>query len=241
MERLQKIIAESGICSRRKAEELIVAGKVFVNGKKVTELGTKASFEDDIKVNGQSLKKEETVVYVFNKPKNVISSTKDEKDRPTVLDYIDEPYRLYPLGRLDFDSSGLLLLTNDGALTQKILHPKYEVEKTYEVTVNKIIDKEKIIKLQNGVKIDNYITAPAKIELKRINENKKTSFLIVKIHEGHNREIRKMFETVGMEVIRLNRIKEANIELGNLRPGEYRKLKPIELVKLKKYLDGMDA
>ena len=125
MERLQKIIAESGICSRRKAEELIVAGKVFVNGKKVTELGTKASFEDDIKVNGQSLKKEETVVYVFNKPKNVISSTKDEKDRPTVLDYIDEPYRLYPLGRLDFDSSGLLLLTNDGALTQKILHTKY--------------------------------------------------------------------------------------------------------------------
>ena len=241
MERLQKIIAESGICSRRKAEELIVAGKVFVNGKKVTELGTKASFEDDIKVNGQSLKKEETVVYVFNKPKNVISSTKDEKDRPTVLDYIDEPYRLYPLGRLDFDSSGLLLLTNDGALTQKILHPKYEVEKTYEVTVNKIIDKEKIIKLQNGVKIDNYITAPAKIELKRINENKKTSFLIVKIHEGHNREIRKMFKTVGMEVIRLNRIKEANIELGNLRPGEYRKLKPIELTKLKKYLDGVNA
>lgn len=240
MERLQKIIAASGICSRRKAEELISSGKVSVNGKKITELGFKASFEDEIKVNGRQIKREECVVYAFNKPKNVISSVSDDRGRETVMDYINEPYRLYPLGRLDFDSSGLLLLTNDGSLTQRILHPKYEVEKTYEVTINKIIDKQTISKLENGVRIENYISAPAKIRLKKINENKKTSFLEVKIHEGKNREIRKMFKTVGMEVIKLHRIQEANIVIGNLKPGEYRKLKPIEVKRLKNYLDGVN-
>ena len=235
---MQKIIAGSGIASRRKAEELILSGKVTVNGKIVKELGTKANFSDDIKVNGSSIKKEEKIVFLFNKPKNVISSCKDDKGRETVLDYINEPYRLYPLGRLDYDSSGLLLLTNDGDLTQKILHPKFEVEKTYDVTINKIIGKEEIVKLQNGVKIDNYISAPCKIKLKNVNENKKISHLTITIHEGKNREIRKMFNTVGADVIKLHRIKEANISLGDLRNGEYRRLKPYELTKLKKYLDG---
>ena len=139
MERLQKIIAASGICSRRKAEQLILDGNVSVNGKIITTLGYKANFSDTILVNGKALKQEEKVVFLFNKPKFVISSTKDEKGRETVLDYIDEPFRLYPLGRLDYDSTGLLLLTNDGALTQSILHPKFEIEKVYEVTINKIL------------------------------------------------------------------------------------------------------
>lgn len=238
MERLQKIIAGSGIASRRKAEELILAGKVSVNGKVVKELGTKANYSDDIRVDGNKLKREESVVFLFNKPKNVISSCKDDKGRKTVLDFIDEPYRLYPLGRLDYDSSGLLLLTNDGALTQKILHPKFEVEKTYDVTVNKIITKEQIIRIQNGVRIENYVSAPCKIKIKNTNENKNTTHLTITIHEGRNREVRKMFQTQGMEVIKLHRIKEANISLGDLKNGEYRRLKPFEYSKLKKYLDG---
>ena len=209
-----------------------------MNGKKIKELGSKANYSDDIKVDGKSIKKEEAVVFLFNKPKNVISSCKDDKGRKTVLDFIDEPYRLYPLGRLDFDSSGLLLLTNDGSLTQKILHPKFEVEKTYDVTINKVISKDTVIKLQNGVKIENYISAPCKIKVKNTNENKNTSHLTITIHEGRNREIRKMFKTQGIEVIKLHRIKEANISLGDLKNGEYRRLKPYELTKLKKYLDG---
>ena len=154
-----------------------------------------------------------------------------------MLDYIDEPFRLYPLGRLDYDSTGLLLLTNDGSLTQSILHPKFEIEKVYEVTINKILPIETIKRLEKGVRIDNYRSAPCKIKVKSRNDNKKTMHLLVTIHEGKNREIRKLFKTADAEVIRLNRIKEANIELGTLRQGEYRKLKPIEVVKLKKYLN----
>lgn len=238
MERLQKLIAESGITSRRKAEQLILDGKVSVNGKIIDKLGFKASIDDEILVDGKPIKKEEKIVFLFNKPKNVISSVKDDKGRKTFKDYVDEPYRLYPLGRLDFDSTGLLLLTNDGELTQRILHPKFNVEKVYEVTIDKILPIEIIKKLEKGVRIDNYKSAPCKIKVKEKNINKHTMHLLVTIHEGKNREIRKLFETVKATVIRLNRVKEANIELGNLRQGEYRKLKPIEVVRLKKYLDN---
>ena len=240
MERLQKIIAQSGYCSRRKAEELILAGKVKVDGVITKELGTKVDYDSKISINGVSIAREEKAVYILNKPKNVISSVSDEKGRETVCDLIDSPYRLYPVGRLDYDSSGLLIMTNDGDLAQNLLHPKYEVEKVYEVTINGLITKAEITRLENGVKIDNYLTAPSKITFIRANENKKTSYLLVTIHEGKNREIRRMFEKFGYKVIRLNRIKEANLELGNLRPGEYRKLKPFELVQLKKYLNGDD-
>ena len=241
MERLQKIIAESGLCSRRKAEELIVAGKVKVNGTTVKELGFKAEKNDAITVNGKPLTSEEKVVYLLNKPKNVISSASDDKGRITVVDLVNSDYRLYPIGRLDFDSSGLILLSNDGELTQKMLHPKFNVEKVYEVTISGLINREDINRLENGVYIDGYKTAKAKIVLKRQNTNKETSFLEVTIHEGRNRQIRKMFDSLGYKVIRLNRIQEAIISLGNLQPGEYRKLKPIEVVKLKKYLDGTNV
>ena len=179
-------------------------------------------------------------MYLLNKPKNVISSVSDDKGRVTVIDLIDSKYRLYPIGRLDYDSSGLILLSNDGELTQKLIHPKYEVEKVYEVTIDGLIKDNEIKKLSNGVRIDNYVTSKAKINLIRQNKNKYTSFLEVTIHEGKNREIRKMFQSVGYKVVKLHRIKEANIELGNLKSGEYRRLKPIELVKLKKYLDGFN-
>ncbi|MBR4470716.1 MAG: rRNA pseudouridine synthase [Erysipelotrichaceae bacterium] len=240
MERLQKIIAGSGYCSRRKAEELILEGKVSVNGQIITQLGFKADENDEILVEGKPLGREEKVVYILNKPKNVISSAEDDRGRKTVVDLIDCPYRLYPMGRLDFDSSGLLLLSNDGELMQKLIHPRFEVEKTYEVTIDSLISNEEIAKLERGVQIDDYISAPARIRLIRKNENQYTSFLEVTIHEGKNREIRKMFETIGSHVTRLHRIKEANIELGKLKSGEYRLMKPYEVKKLKEYLDHGD-
>lgn len=238
MERLQKIIAESGYCSRRKAEQLILEKRVTVNGALIDELGFKASFNDDIRIDGISLIKEEKVVYILNKPKNVISSVSDDKGRTCVVDLIDCDYRLYPLGRLDYDSTGLILLSNDGELMQKLIHPKYEVEKTYEVTIDGLIKENEIKKLENGVHIDNYVTSKAQIKLKNQNTNKYTSFLTITIHEGKNREVRKMFASIGYKVIKLHRIKEANIELGNLKSGEYRRLKPRELVLLRNYLDG---
>ncbi|MBQ1307103.1 MAG: rRNA pseudouridine synthase [Erysipelotrichaceae bacterium] len=240
MERLQKIIAGSGICSRRRAEELILEGKVAVNGRIITELGFKADPEDEITVEGRPVRKEEKVVYLLNKPKNVISSVSDDKGRKTVVDLIDSPYRIFPIGRLDFDSSGLLLLSNDGELMQKIIHPKYEVEKTYEVTIDGLIRQDEIEQLCKGVIVDDYITSPAQVKLIRKNENRYTSFLEVTIHEGKNREIRKMFESIGYTVIKLHRISEAGIELGNLKSGEYRLLKPYEIKKLKQYLNNAD-
>ena len=238
MERLQKIIAESGYCSRRKAEELILDNKVEVNGNIINELGFKADSNDLIKVNGVEIQREEKVVYLLNKPKNVISSASDDRGRVCVVDLINSDYRLFPIGRLDYDTTGLILLSNDGELMQKIIHPKYEVEKTYEVTIDGIIKDSEITKLENGVKIDDYITSKAEIKLIAQNKNKYTSFLTITIHEGRNREIRKMFASIGYKVIKLHRIKEANIELGKLKSGEYRRLKPFELVSLKRYLDS---
>lgn len=240
MERIQKIIAESGYCSRRKAEELITAGRVSVNGLTVSELGYKANSNDDIRIDGKQLYREEKVVYLLNKPKNVISSVSDDKGRTCVVDLIDSDYRLYPLGRLDYDSTGLILLSNDGDLMQKLIHPKYEVEKTYVVTIDGLIKPNEIEKLENGVKIDDYISAKAKIVLNNQNTNKYTSNLNVTIHEGKNREVRKMFASLGYKVLKLHRISEANIELGNLKSGEYRRLKPFEVKKLKQYLDGIN-
>lgn len=238
MERIQKIIAASGICSRRKAEELILNAKVKLNGIMVTDLGTKASFEDDIEVEGKKIKKEEKVVYLLNKPKNYLSSVSDDRGRNCVSELIETKQRLFPIGRLDFSSSGLLLMTNDGELTNMIIHPKYKIPKIYEVTINGLITKQEIEKLSAGVLLDGkFKTSESKIKLIKLNQNKKISFLEVTIYEGYNRQIRKMFETLNYTVTRLHRIKEANIELGNLKSGEYRKLKPFEVVSLKKYIE----
>ena len=182
-------------------------------------------------VDGKNINKEEKVVYLLNKPKNVISAASDDRGRLTVIDYIDSPYRLYPLGRLDYDSSGLILISNDGKLMQKMIHPKYHIQKTYEVTINGLITDKQIKQLEKGIKIDDYITGEANIKLIRQNTNKNTSLLEVTIYEGKNRQIRKMFKVVGYDVIKLHRIKEANLSLGNLRSGEYRKLKNYEVKK----------
>ncbi|MGN1053817.1 MAG: pseudouridine synthase [Erysipelotrichaceae bacterium] len=238
MERLQKVIAQCGVASRRKAEELILSGRVKVDDVVVDTLGFKVSCDSVIKVDDNVINKEEKVVYIINKPKNIISSVKDEKGRDTVIDLVDSPYRLFPVGRLDFDSSGLLILTNDGELTNMIIHPRYKIPKVYEVTINGLITPDEIKILENGVRVDDYVTSKARIVLVSSNNNKKTSHMTMTIFEGHNRQIRKMFETLGYTVTRLHRIKEANIEIGNLKPGAYRRLKPFEVVSLKRYLNN---
>lgn len=238
MERLQKVIAQCGVASRRKAEELILSGRVKVDDVVVDTLGFKVSCDSVIKVDDNVINKEEKVVYIINKPKNIISSVKDEKGRDTVIDLVDSPYRLFPVGRLDFDSSGLLILTNDGELTNMIIHPRYKIPKVYEVTINGLITPDEIKTLENGIRVDDYVTSKARIVLVSSNNNKKTSHMTMTIFEGHNRQIRKMFETLGYTVTRLHRIKEANIEIGNLKPGAYRRLKPFEVVSLKRYLNN---
>ena len=238
MERLQKVIAQCGVASRRKAEELILSGRVKVDDVVVDTLGFKVSCDSVIKVDDNVINKEEKVVYIINKPKNIISSVKDEKGRDTVIDLVDSPYRLFPVGRLDFDSSGLLILTNDGELTNMIIHPRYKIPKVYEVTINGLITLDEIKTLENGIRVDDYVTSKARIVLVSSNNNKKTSHMTMTIFEGHNRQIRKMFETLGYTVTRLHRIKEANIEIGNLKPGAYRRLKPFEVVSIKRYLNN---
>lgn len=237
MERLQKVIAECGIASRRKAEELITEGRVKVDGIVVDTLGFKVRGDQKIEVDGQVINKEEKVVYILNKPKNIISSAKDDKGRTTVVDLIDTPYRIFPVGRLDFDSSGLLLMTNDGELANMLIHPRYKVPKVYEVTIDNVITNEEIYKLEQGVKVDNYVSAKAHIKRLKVNNNKHTTTLKMTIYEGHNRQIRKMFATLGYTVVKLHRIQEANLTLDNLPSGGYRKLKPFEVVTLKKYLN----
>ena len=238
---MQKIIAGCGYCSRRKAEELILSGRVKVDGIVIDQLGFKADYSSEILVDDIRISKEDQkVVYLLNKPKGVISSAKDDRGRRTVVDLVDCKYRLYPLGRLDFDSSGLILLSNDGQLMQELIHPRYQVEKTYEATISKLLSDEEKERLEKGVVIEDYVSAPCHIEIIRYNENKKKTFLTITIHEGRHREIRKMFETVGARVMRLHRIREANLELGDLKSGEYRLLKPYEVAKLKDFLKGSD-
>ena len=237
MERLQKIIAESGLCSRRKAEELILAKRVKVNGEIIDSLGQKFKGDVKIEVDGVLIKKEEKVVYLLNKPKNVLSSVSDDRKRPCVSDLIEAPYRLYPVGRLDFESSGLLLLSNDGDLCQKMIHPKFKIPKVYEVTINDKISQDKLELLRKGIVLDGVKTKKAKVEVIAYNPNKKTTKLLMTIFEGRNRQIRRMMEFCQYKVLRLHRVKEANISLGDLRPGEYRRLKIHEVKKLREYLD----
>ena len=229
MERLQKVIASSGVASRRKAEELILKGCVTVNGEKVTELGTKVSGNDLICVNGKSITEEDKVYYMLNKPRGVISSASDELGRKTVVDLIDTDKRIYPIGRLDYDTTGIILLTNDGELTNKLIHPKSEIEKTYVAKVKGLVNKEALKQLCNGVDIDGYKTAKAKARLKKY--DKKTNYSIVEltIHEGKNHQVKRMFEALGFEVVKLKRETFSFLNLSGLTSGEYRNLTPKEV------------
>ncbi|MBU0278347.1 MULTISPECIES: pseudouridine synthase [unclassified Gemella] len=224
-ERLQKLIAASGYTSRRKAEELIKDGKVTVNGQVVRELGTKASSSDIIIVEGIRLLKENKRYYLFYKPEKVITSMFDEKDRKCVKDFFTNvSERVFPVGRLDYDTSGLLLMTNDGEFTNLITHPKHKISKTYIAKIKGSIDEKHIKILKSGVRIDNYKTSPAKVSIVK-NKNKSSNTLIqVTIFEGKNRQVRKMFEALGYEVIKLKRVAIEGLNLEGLKIGEYRPL-----------------
>lgn len=232
MERLQKIIAESGYASRRKAEELIKNGKVIVNGKIVTELGTKASFGDDILVEGKKIEKEEKEYYIFNKPRGVITSTSDEKGRKVVIDYFDSNKRLFPVGRLDYDTTGLLIVTNDGKLSNLITHPKSEIEKVYVAKLEGIIKGTEINKLKEGIVLDGVKCIPKRIKLKSFDKKSNSSIVEITITEGKNHEVKRLFEKVGFNVSKLKRERIAFLSLGNLQSGEYRKLNPKEVKEL---------
>jgi len=235
--RLQKILSEMGITSRRKAEDLIFEGRVTVNGR-IATIGTKADpVKDHIKVDGKLLIKPEPKVYImFNKPKNVVTSLHDPEGRPTVKDFLKGVrYRVFPVGRLDYDSEGLLLLTNDGDFAHAVLHPSRKISKTYLVKVKGILEEDKIEKLKTGVKLVEMITATAKV--KRIRKTENNSWLEITIYEGKKRQIRRMLEKIGHDVLKLKRIRVDGLELGKLEPGTFRYLTPEERDKIKKEVE----
>lgn len=233
MERLQKIIASSGYTSRRKAEELILEGKVRVNGTIVRELGSKASYNDIIEVEGHMLAKDvKKVYYLLNKPRNIICSASDEKGRKTVVDLIDSTERIYPVGRLDYDTTGLIILTNDGDLANHLMHPSNKIPKTYLAKIEGLIDKETIDKLKSGVVVDGKKADIISFKVKKRDFDKITTYISITIIEGRNHIVKRIFETLGFYVIKLTRTNYAFLDLGNLKSGEYRELSIKEVKKL---------
>lgn len=236
MERLQKIIAQSGISSRRKAEELIVNGKVKVNGQIVTELGTKVSDKDTIEVNNEIIGKEVKEYYLINKPRGVVTTTSDDKGRKTITDLIPTNARIYPVGRLDYDTTGAILLTNDGDFANIIMHPNNNIEKVYLAKLKGIIKGEQINKLKDGVIIDEDVKVKStRVKLKKVDQKTNTCKVEITIVEGKNHQVKKMFESVGYEVLKLKREKIAFFTLKDLESGEYRKLTPKEVAKVYAY------
>ena len=230
-ERLQKYLAECGIASRRKCEEYIIQGKVQVNGKTITELGVKVNPEKDkITFEGKNVKQEERKVYILlNKPIGYVTTSDEQFGRDKVLDLVKVRERVVPVGRLDMYTSGALILTNDGDFVYKVTHPKHEITKTYTVTVKGIIKNEEVEQLRKGVKIDEYTTRPAKVKILKTDEEKDISRLEITIHEGKNRQVRRMCESVGRRVIALHRSKIGNIGVKDIELGKWRYLKDFEV------------
>jgi len=232
--RLQKILADLGVASRRKAETMIEEGRITVNGK-AAELGQKADPElDHIKLDGKLLTRRPgpKVYYAFHKPRGVVSTLEDPQERPTVGDYLRHiKARVYPVGRLDYDSEGLLLLTNDGEFTQSVLHPSKKMPKVYQVKIKGALSEEDIAVLEKGMYLEDGKTAPAKV--RRLRKARENSWIEMTITEGKKRQIRRMLFRVGHDVVRLVRVKVAGIDMGGLAPGEMRPLTPKELEKIK--------
>lgn len=230
--RLQKFLANAGVCSRRKAEEFIQQGEVSVNGKVITELGFKINYDkDEIKFRGKTVKPVNKHKYIIlNKPIGFVTTVKEQFGRPTVMDLIKEKnISLLPVGRLDMYTSGALILTNDGDFIYKVTHPKNEIEKTYNATVRGIVNNEDVERLKKGVEIEDYVSGKAKVRILKIDEEKNISRLEITIHEGKNREVRKMCQAIGKSVIALHRSKIGNITVKDLKIGEYRELNQKEL------------
>ncbi len=236
--RLQKLIASTGLSSRRKAEMLIAAGRVSVNGKVVTELGTKVDPDrDHVKVDGKHLTSAQPFVYlILNKPKNVMSTLDDPGGRTTVKDFLrGVSVRVFPVGRLDFDSEGLMLLTNNGELAQALLHPRYHVPKTYLIKVKGVLNDEEIARLERGVRLEDGMTSPAQV--KKVRKVEANSWLEITIREGRTHQVKRMLEAVGHPVLKLLRIRMGPLSLGNLEPGEFRFLTDREANGLRELVD----
>lgn len=229
MERLQKVIAEAGVASRRKAEEMILEGKVKVNGIVVKEMGTKVSSKDVIEVENKVITKEEKEYYLLNKPRGVVSTTKDDKNRNSVVDYIDTNKRIYPVGRLDYDTTGVLLLTNDGEFSNILMQPKNKIDKVYLAKVEGIINTEAIMKLKKGISLDGEIVRAFHIKKKKVNVEQNTSLVELTIHEGKNHQVKRMLESVGFPVLKLTRERVDIFDVKDLKSGEYRRLTPKEV------------
>lgn len=225
MERLQKVIANSGYTSRRKAEELILSGHVEVNGKVINTLGAKVTGTDIISIDGNIINKDiKKEYYLLNKPREVICSVTDDKGRKTVVDLIKTEARIYPVGRLDYDTTGLIVLTNDGELANILMHPKNEINKTYIAKINGILNEEDFKKIRSGVLIDDRKLIVDHIKVKKVDKIKNTSLVEVTIHEGRNRIVRRLFEKLRYDVMKLHRSKLAFLTDDNLKSGEYREL-----------------
>lgn len=233
--RLQKFIAASGVCSRRNAELLILDGKIRVNGKVVTELGTKINPDvDKVEFNGKEIKLENEYVYILlNKPIGYITTAKEQFGRPTVLDLVKSvKQRVLPVGRLDMYTSGAIILTNDGEFINEVTHPKNEINKTYNATVHGIVTNDDVKKLENGVEIEDYVSGKAKVKILKTDEVKNISRLQITIHEGKNREVRKMCEAIGKSVIALHRCRIGNLDVKDLKLGEWKYLDKQDLNKI---------
>lgn len=235
MERLQKVLAQAGVASRRKCEEYIEAGRVQVNDKTVTTLGVKVDpAVDAIKVDGRPINRQHMRYLLFNKPKGVITSTSDPEGRNVVSDYIkDVKERVYPVGRLDYDSEGLLLLTNDGELANLLTHPRHHVPKTYHATVKGVPHGELLDKLRQGIQLEDGMTAPADVEYVDIDPEKNETIVSITIHEGRNRQVRRMFEAISYPVVRLKRIQFGTLQLSGLQRGKHRSLTREEVDELR--------
>ena len=234
MERLQKVMAQAGIASRRKSEELIVNGKVKVNGVIVTELGTRVSSTDQIEVEGIQIVKEENVYFLLYKPKGVISTANDDKGRKTVVDFfphIEE--RIYPVGRLDYDTSGAIILTNDGDFSYLMTHPKFEIKKKYIAKVKGIPSRENLRKLERGIELEDGMTAPAHVKMQSMDKKTQTAIVEITIHEGRNRQVRRMFDAIGCPVDSLKREEFAILSTRGLNAGEARELTIHEVKQLR--------
>lgn len=234
-ERLQKVLSKAGVASRRGAEQLITTGRVCVNGKKVTELGIKVEPEKDrITVDGKRLVEEKLVYILFHKPRGVVTTLADPQGRKTVIDFLqDIPQRIYPVGRLDYNTDGLLLLTNDGELAHALTHPSKEITKIYIAQVSGIAPEEKLDLLRAGIKLEDGMTAPAKIEIVEYDYERKLTVLRFTIHEGRNRQIRRMCEKIGFLVKQLRRTEFAFFTLAGLKRGQYHQLTMQEVEQLK--------
>lgn len=235
MERLQKVLAAAGVCSRRAAEQYMLDGRVKVNGEVIRELGFKVKKGDIIEVDGKRIQKENKVYYVMYKPKNVICAVKDDRDRKTVVDFIDCEERIFPVGRLDYDTTGVLILTNDGDFANAIIHPRNHIAKTYEVTAEGILKPEQIKALERGVVLDDGTTTlPAKVWVTNKNFEHKWTQLELTIYEGKNHQVKRMLEAVGSRVKRLHRASISFLHCRDLKPGQYRLMRPIEIERLRK-------